>query len=382
MQKTLIISCLLTLFSISSFSQVNAVDKNTVNDYFQNQQFEEAIAYLKPLFNHDTTGQLVNTYLGYSYFMQEEYPQARRHYELLHRFDSNSITANQYLAIINYGTEADKSLNFYQRLRQLEPKKASHNRRLGELWARKNNNDSARFYFEAAYAMAPADYKNVAGLAGLLIVTKEYKLADSILDIGLRADSMNDSYLRLRVKSAYEVSRFEEAVDPGEKLLSLGENSITTITHLIFCYYNLNRFQDCIRVCEYTEKEEIVTESIYYFKARSYAKLLDFEKSNQLLKICLNSAISKTAELYYYKLGENYEAMKQYKPAIAQYDTGYYLFKNPVLLYNSGRIYEADLKNIPKAKQYYSRYLRNAKPQNAEEIKATKYVRQRVNDLK
>jgi hypothetical protein len=29
---------------------------------------------------------------------------------------------------------------------------------------------------------------------------KDYKLADSILGIGLRADSMNDSYLRLRVK--------------------------------------------------------------------------------------------------------------------------------------------------------------------------------------
>jgi tetratricopeptide (TPR) repeat protein len=121
---------------------------------------------------------------------------------------------------------------------------------------------------------------------------------------------------------------------------------------------------------------------LFNFKARSYAKLLVFEKSNELLRTCLNSTISKTAELYYYKLGENFESMKQYKRAVTQYDTGYYLFRNPVLLYNSGRIYEAELKNIPKAKQYYTRYLQNAKPQSAEEIKATQYVKRRINDLK
>lgn len=120
MQKTLIIPFLFALFCISFISRGQVVDKSIVNDYFQNQHFEEAIDYLKPAYNRDTTDQLVNTYLGYSYFMEEEYVQAKRHYEQLHRLDSNSITANQYLAIINYASEADKSLHYYQRLRLLE----------------------------------------------------------------------------------------------------------------------------------------------------------------------------------------------------------------------------------------------------------------------
>jgi len=101
-----------------------------------------------------------------------------------------------------------------------------------------------------------------------------------------------------------------------------------------------------------------------------------------LLRTCLDNAISKTAGLYYYNLGENYEAMRNYKVAIAQYDTGYYLFRNPVLLYNCGRIMESKIKNIPRAKNYYTRYLKVAIPANEEERKAMDYVRRRVGGLK
>src|SRR5690606_27773786 len=106
----------------------------------------------------------------------------------------------------------------------------------------------------AAYAMAPADYKNAAGLAGHLIQEKDYKRADSILDIGLQHDSMNSHLLRLRLKSAYDAEDYASGIAPGEKLLLQEENSITSISHLIVCYYNLKRYEDCIRVCDYTQE--------------------------------------------------------------------------------------------------------------------------------
>jgi len=49
-------------------------------------------------------------------------------------------------------------------------------------------------------------------------------------------------------------------------------------------------------------------EAIYYYEAKAWAKLKDFAKSNELLQTCLAKAISKTAEMYYYNLGENQEA--------------------------------------------------------------------------
>ena len=81
--------------------------------------------------------------------------------------------------------------------------------------------------------------------------------------------------------------------------------------------------------------------------------------------------------MYYYNLALNYESLKQYKKAVANYDTAYYLFKNPVMNYNSGRICETDLKNTPLAKKYYTAYLAKANPVEADEKKAYEYVKAR-----
>jgi tetratricopeptide (TPR) repeat protein len=76
--------------------------------------------------------------------------------------------------------------------------------------------------------------------------------------------------------------------------------------------------------------QRIFSENIFYYQAKSWAKLKDFNKSNELLKTCLGLAISDNAEMYYYNIAFNYESLKQYKKTVSNYDTAYYLFKNPV----------------------------------------------------
>ena len=86
-------------------------------------------------------------------------------------------------------------------------------------------------------------------------------------------------------------------------------------------------------------------------------------------------AVSATAETYYYDLGENFEALRQFKKAISQYDTAYYLFKNPLMKYNCGRIAETNLTNKALAKKYFAIYLSIAKPSSADEKRAYEYVK-------
>jgi tetratricopeptide (TPR) repeat protein len=105
--------------------------------------------------------------------------------------------------------------------------------------------------------------------------------------------------------------------------------------------------------------------------------LKNYSVSDSLLRKALAKAIGKTAEWYYDDLGDNYEATHDYRKAIAQYDTAYYLFKDPLTLYTCGRIAETELHNATLARQYYRRYLALAKPQTAEEKKAYRYVRER-----
>ena len=71
-------------------------------------------------------------------------------------------------------------------------------------------------------------------------------------------------------------------------------------------------------------------EAVYYYEARAQAKLRNYDSSNALLRRALAKAKSPTMEWYYDGIGDNFESMKQYKKAVAHYDTAYYLYKDPL----------------------------------------------------
>jgi tetratricopeptide (TPR) repeat protein len=363
------------LFIFPAGAQPAAADKNKVMDYFQNQQFEEAISYLLPAVAHDSANLQLLGFLAYAHFMNDNTSDAKKYYQQILSIDSNNIAANQYLAVINSNTNPALAQSFTHRLITLLPGKASFNRNMAELLKKTNQKDSALLYYNRAYEMAPGDYKNAVGLSDILIDKKNYARADSILENGLAKDSLNISYLKLRIRSAYEAKDFQMAVLPGERLLRLADISLSPLTQLALAYYNLKMYTDCIRVCTYMLSNELDIESIYYYEAKSFAKLKNFTKSNELLQVCLTKAISKTAELYYYNLGDNYEAMNQFTTAVKQYDSAYYLFKSPLMKYYSGHIYENNLKNEKLALKYYRLYLQLATPQSVDEKKAYEYIR-------
>jgi tetratricopeptide (TPR) repeat protein len=118
-------------------------------------------------------------------------------------------------------------------------------------------------------------------------------------------------------------------------------------------------------------------EQVYYYEAESYTKLRQYRVSDSLLRICLTKAIQPTAEWYYDVLASNHEALHEYRQAIADYDTSYYLFKDPTALYTCGRIAETELHNMTLARKYYLRYLAVARPTSEEEKQAYRYVRKR-----
>jgi tetratricopeptide (TPR) repeat protein len=365
-------------FSLSGLNAQTLADKNKVQEFFQNQQFEEAIEYLIPFYQTDSTNIPVLNYLGYANYTLDNTRLAKNFYQKTLNIDTNNLIANTYMGILTSNRYPAEAQVFYNRLIKLEPGKASHYRNTGELWSRKNQPDSAFFYLDYAYTLAPKDYRNATALADLLIDKTEFAKADSIVETGLIADSLNVYYLKLRLRSAYEAKDYQNALVPGERLLRLEETSLTALSQLVLSYYNLKMYTDCIRVCEYVRERELMSEAICFYEAKSYAKIKDFAKSNELLQDCIAYAISKNAELYYYTMGENYEAQKKYKPAVAQYDTAYYLFRDPLQLYNGGRVLETGLNNIDLSKKYYKKYLSLATPKTPEEKKAYQYVKDKL----
>lgn len=354
----------------------SSIDKNVVNEYFQNQQFEEAIAYLSPVLRvSDSSDVAVLGYAGYAYYMSDDARAAYRCYRRIFMLDSNQVAALHYLVLIQSGEDVDEAIGYAARLVQLQPRRAGWWRIMGELSRRKNQPDTALVYFNQAYVLAPGDVKVIAGLAELLEDQKNYTLADSILDLALEKDSSNSNLLKLRVRSAYFAQDYVHAIIPGERVVQSGEPATQALNWLALSYYNLKQYPDCIRVCEHMLDLGLELEAVYYYEARAEAKLRHYQRSDSLLEICLSKAISKTAEWYYDALGENHEVLKEYKQAVASYDTAFYLFKDPLVLYTCGRICETELHNTVLARQYYRRYLALGKPKSKEEKAAYAYVR-------
>lgn len=375
--RTCLFSLLALPLSFDALAQPAAIDKQKLFGYFQEQQFEEAIQYLQPAIGSDSSNAEALRLLSYAYYMNEDVPQAQQGFLKLVNIDSLNLTANAYLASLYQNRNADKAIFFLRRLTRMQPNTAHYHRTLGELLSRTIEKAEAFQLLQKAFQLAPHDYKNRVSLAELLIDLKKHPQADSLLDEGLLADSLNAAMLKTRVRSAYDTKDYPAVVLAGEKLVRIMELSTGALTKVALAYYNMQQYQNCVRVCEHMLTLGMEIEAVYYYEAKSFARLKEYAKSNQLLQICLDKALSKNAEMYYFGLAENFEAIKQYKKAIAAYDTAYYLFKTPLALYNGGRIAEVALKNETLAGKYYRRYLAIARPEDPEEKKAYNWVKKK-----
>ncbi len=368
------------IFHLLSSAQGKPIDVGKLNILFQNLQFEDAIAYLRSLEPVDSTNIEMVGYLAYSYSMAEDLGSADKYYQKLLEIDSNSISANQYLLKKYNYLNPELAKTFAQRLVILQPAKSAYLRNLGAILLRLNETDSAYKIYYRAYLLKPSDTKNILGITGILIEQRKFSKADSILEIGLSNDSMNIALVKMRMLSAYNAQDYISVIYFGRRLIGNENASSTALLQLAYSYYNLRRFTQCIETCEYMNNANLGGENVYYCEAKAYNKLRKYERSTELLKICLGLAISKKAEIYFYTLGENYEETKNYKESIKQYDTAFYLFRNPLMIYNCARLYDDKLKNKTMARKYYQKYFLIAKPESGEEKKVYEYVKSRLSD--
>jgi tetratricopeptide (TPR) repeat protein len=352
-------------------------DRVAVLNYLQNQEYDDAVAYLAPILKADSGNAGLLGYAGYAYYETEDYRSAGDCYRRLLAIDSNNIPALHYLLLISMNENPAESLDYARRLVQLQKDRAPWWRMQGEIYARMNDRDSALVYLDKAYAMAPNDIRTIAGLADLLMTSKDFDRVDSMVNLALERDSLNPTLNKLAVRSAYQSQRYGRAIIPGERLVRSNDPAGQALTSLALSYYALKAYPDCIRVCEHMLDLGLTEEAVYYYESRAWTKIGQYRTSDSLLQIAVKMAIRPTAEWYYFDLAANHESLREYREAVANYDTAYYLFRDPTVLYTCGRICEMEVHDLARARRYYLRYLAVAQPKTAAEKAALAYVRRR-----
>jgi len=213
-------------------AKTSLYDRVAVLNYIQNQEYEEAIAYLGPILQADSGNSGLLGYAGYAYYMNEDYRSSGACYRRLLGIDSNNIPALHYLLLMDMSDHPADALGYASRLVRLQYDRASWWRMSGELLARMNQRDSAMICYDQAYALAPRDVRTIAGLADLLMGSKAFDRVDTMLNAAMALDSLNPTLNKLTVRSAYLSQHYARAIDPGERLVRSDEPAVQALTWL------------------------------------------------------------------------------------------------------------------------------------------------------
>lgn len=372
---------LLLCSTFAAFAQ-DQYDKAMLMDYFQEQQYDKVIAYMegtvKPV---HVNGLAV---LANAYLQNGQTADAERTYQRVLEKDSNNIAALQQLGnIARAQQQYVNAITHYSKLVALRPDNAIYYKQLANAAANITGlQDTAFALMKISYSLNRKDASVVTFLAEEYLDRKDYLHTDSVLQQYYQFDSTNTLVVAALVKSSYQQKKYREVVTYGEQLINA--NSVHSFAYLCLAvsHYSLDHYDSTIRVydkmMELTQSEP---ETLKYYAALSYAKLKQYNKSNEMLEQCISSAKSRSLDAYYTALASNFEEMKQYRSAIAHYDTAYYLFKDPMRQYGIARIYDQYVQDPQKAKRYYQLFLKNAKPGSKNEKDIQTYVKERVKSL-
>ncbi|SIO44133.1 tetratricopeptide repeat protein [Chitinophaga niabensis] len=369
------------LFAASAKAQDN-IDKALLMDYFQEQQFDKAIQYLEGTAKVQQANGLA--LLASAYYQSGQLAQAEKNYKLVLAQDSNHIPALQALGnIARQQKQPAKAFIHFEKLVALRPTNAGYYKQLGQVCENiAGMQDSSFKYMMQSYQLNQKDVTVISSLCAEFIAQKEYGKADSMLKLYMLFDSTQVNILAYLTKTSYLQKDFTTATMYGERLLSMGAVDPMGTIYLAVSYYNLKKYDSCALV--YDKMKALAgasPETITYYAGLAYARMKNYERSNQLIQECIDQAKSKSLDSYYATLADNYEQMRQFRKAITYYDTSYYLFKDPMRQYGIGRIYEQHLQDPLNAKKHYKQYVLQAKPENKEEESIHTYVKERIKNL-
>lgn len=361
----------------TSSSAQNIYDRKTVQDYFQNQDFEKAVNYLCNIPDELKTVQFFID-KGYSLFMLEKYNEAKSDYLIAYQKEPQNLQANLYLAdIYNRQRKYDSSLLYYQNLILLQPGQYKFWQSAATCWDMMKENDSAFIYIKKSYSLNPKAASVAYQYAEALQYKKLSDEAETVINNYLKADSSNELIISKRIDMSFKSNKYKDVIFWGKRLLLDSAIAPGSYTKLAFAYLNTGQSEKSLNVYNWLDVRNMNNESVKYCAALAYARMNNFVVSNQLLGECIDNNILKDAKIYYRAKADNFERLKLYSKAIAYFDTSYYIFQDPIDLFYAGSIYDRDLKNRAKAIFYYKKYmLQKTKSPNESNARISDYIKE------
>jgi len=351
-------------------------DKVKLAGYYQKQDFDEAINFLKSYEGRNEESVSFNTDMGYALFMNEQYDEAKTYFQKGLLLEPANFESTLYLAQIWFiRNNPDSSLFYYNALIRSNPENYRFWQKAGNLNYQLGNYDSAFNCYSNAYRLNNRSARIAVSLVNLLSRNKKTDAADSLLQEFLARDSADEDVIAKRIEISFRKSLYDTVIRWGEKLWRDSSRLTVPFVNLAFSYLNKQLYPECLQLCEWLEYGNKANESILYCEALALSKTRHYNESNEKLDECIKMSIQEEAHTYLNAKADNFESLKNFKQATKYYDTAWYIFHAPYDLYFAGRIYDKYFRNTVKAKYYYRLFQKNRPaPKNSGEQRVIEYT--------
>lgn len=352
----------LTLLILTSTLLADAqVDNSKLLDLMESQHFQEASSYLESLFPNGTDDPKIIHRLAYSYLMSGNLPKAEQNYQALLEKDSTSISVlNSLASIATKRGNLPKVMSYYQKIYDLDSTNFNVVKQMAYTYVKFGNGDGYKDYLSKANRLNPQDGDVASDLALILTAAKKFIKADSILDLAIKADSLNIILLRGKLFIKDATDDYKGVIKVGEMIFSLADSSNEVKNIVGQAYYYTKDYRKCLELMKDIERKELGNETTFYYIGLCYRKLDQIELSNDYFNKAVVDGISNNISIYYQELGANRETQKMYATSLYDYQKAQEFKVNNTVDYSIARIYDQYLKKPKSALTYYQKYLKDA----------------------
>ncbi|WP_214071083.1 tetratricopeptide repeat protein [Mucilaginibacter sp. dw_454] len=358
MKSTLFV--LLFFLSISLFAQAQQARK-TDNDlllqYYQNQQFNEALSYLKTVYAEPVTNTKELANLAYTASMAGKLPNAENYYQRVYDTDTTSLSALYNIAGISLrrGNSA-KAAIYYQKYILKDSTNFQAYKQLATISAGRAAIAAQLNYLKKANKLDPTEFDVASDLSDLYVKLDSLPPAEKVVNQALAADPENVYLLQslLRLNSAQK--KWTACVKTGEQLLQLGDAAVSTVTKLGIAYYQLKQYECGIETF-LALPETNQDETTCYFTAACYKELKDQKNAILYFGKAVKLSISPSTAIYYSEMADSYETIGQLKKALAAYQKALLYNDSPLTYYFMATLYDIKLKDHHNALKYFKKYV-------------------------
>jgi len=383
--KKLLNLIFLSLIYLQAFSQAK-YDNEYLIELMQSQHYKEAASYLGSFYPEGANEPKIISRIAYCYLMSGNLVEAEKSYKILLAKDSTSKSTLFSLAAIN-----DKRGNllqskfYYQKILTLDSTNFSVYKQLAHLAERNNDKDLHKAYLERANSLSATDADVAYDLSNVYKQSKELKKADSIIDLALKADTLNLTLILGKMEIAHQLKNHPVAFTMSKKAVDMGESSAQTLNILGQSCYFLKYYQDCIKVYSLLHQGGLGNQTTFYYTAMAYKKLNNIEKCVEFLDKSIEDCISPNVVFYLEELALNHETLKNYNSSIEAFQKAAFFEMKNEYNYSIARLYDGYLKNSKKALKYYKLFLAGYKAESKQTIiygyavNRTKELAKRIN---